>query len=220
MYDVGQIRKAALAVYDVKPGPVSLLILLRAAERATEGIAERREDLGALIAYEAAQQFDKDFERYRNWLPNAILLAEQVANLNKAGQPPSELTAKRYSKLLERSFTGGSLAGVAHWAALANVMTALEGAEKDVARETSWLIKWWAAPASNLAATLAAKDAFDKQELVENYAKWEKNVEEKVETLIKRTGIGLGIVAAVAAVWFGWPIVAPILGFAAVKGEE
>ena len=142
MYDVGKIRLAALAVYDVRPGPASALVLLRAAEKALEGLGERRDKLSALIAYEGARQYDKDAERYRQWLAQAIPIAEKSAEATALGEPTSPLQAKRYGGLLVEMFTGGVRAGASHWAALANQLSALEDAEEDVSRDTSWMILW------------------------------------------------------------------------------
>ncbi len=219
MYDVGRIRRAALAVFDVRPGPASALVLLRAAEKATEGLAERRDALSALIAYEGAGQYDKDAERYRQWLAQAIPIAEQSAEATSLGVPTSPLQARRYGNLLVEMFTGGVRAGASHWAALANQMSALEDAEEDVYRDTSWMVLWWAQPAANLAAEIGDPKAYDVQGMKEDFAKFTTRVKETAEDMLEEYGLPVaGLLIAGVALWFGWPLIAPALGLAASAG--
>lgn len=56
MYDVGRVRQAAQAIFDAKPAAPTMLVLLGAAQKAMEGLAERRQSLSTLIAYQAARQ--------------------------------------------------------------------------------------------------------------------------------------------------------------------
>lgn len=169
-----------------------------------EGLAERRAELGALIAYQGAQQYDKDAKRYRAWLVEATSIAEQIA----AGSP-TPLQADRYAKMLNQAFLGGVTAGVSYWAALANQMSALEDAEQDVAEQTSWLIKWWAVPASLAAVEIA--EAWDVQELAEDYAKWKTDVTEKAERLLEQGAKVAGVLLLGVALWFGAPLLLPLL---------
>lgn len=202
MYDVGKIRLAALAIYNYKPGAVSVLVLIGMAESVMRGLQERRDALGALTAYEGAQQWDKDFARYAFYLEESKITAEQIA---KPGAP-STIWADKYSKLLLSFFKGGVRAGASYWATLANQLDALEGAERDLYEQTSWLLLWWAGPAAELAATLG--EAYNVQETQEDFGKWTEKVEEKVDTMVAKGAGALGIVAVAAAVWFGWPVLA------------
>ena len=210
---------AALAVYDVRPSAASALVLLRAAEEALRGLGERRDELGALIAYEGARQYDIDAERYRQWLAQAIPVAEKTAQQNALGKPTSTLQARLYGNLLAEMFTGGVRAGASYWASLSNQLSALEDAEEDVARETSWLIKWWAQPAANMAAKIGDALAFNVQELHEDFAKWQTKVKENVGDFIDEYAAPVGaLLIAGVVLWFGWPLIGPALGLAASAG--
>lgn len=200
MYDVGRIRTAALAIYNIRPGAPSVLVLLGAAESAMAGLKERREDLSTLIGYEGAQQWDKDAARYLRWLEESTAVAEKIA------QPgaPTPLWSDKYTQLLAQMFKGGTRAGAVVWATLSNQLDALEEAERDVYEQTSWLILWWATPAAELAATIAT--AYDVQELKEDFAVWDAKLEKRVNDFVQ-TGAGIvGLLVVGAAIWFFWPL--------------
>lgn len=89
-------------------------------------------------------------------------------------------------------------------------MTALEGAEEDVDKQTSWFMYWWVMPASELAAKIAT--AYDVPELEGNYAQWKDQVEQKAKDFID-VGTGIGTLVLIGlGLWFGGPIVAGVLG--------
>jgi hypothetical protein len=200
MYDVGRIRTAALAIYNIRPGAPSVLVLLGAAESAMAGLKERREDLSTLIGYEGAQQWDKDAARYLRWLEESTAIAEKIA----APGAPTPLWSDKYTQLLAQMFKGGIRAGVVVWATLSNQLDALEEAERTVYEQTSWLILWWAVPATELAATIGT--AYDVQELKEDFAVWDAKLEKRVNDLVQ-TGAGIvGLLAVGAAIWFFWPL--------------
>ncbi len=205
-YDVGKIRKAALAIFDVRPGPGSALVLIEAAQKANEGLAERREALSALIGYEGARQWDVDIARYVAWLDEANVTAKQIL----APGAPTPMWAAKYTVMLKELFLGGLNARASYWATLSNQMDALEESEKTTAEQTAWFVLWWAQPAANAAAAIAGQ--YDLQQIEVDYAEWKEKVVKQRDQFLKA---GLGIVALVgigAGIWFFGPAALALFG--------
>jgi hypothetical protein len=212
-YDVGKIRKAALGIFDVRPGPGSALVLIEAAQKANEGLKERRDRLSALIGYEGAQQWDKDYSRYVAWLDEASVTAKQV--LAPGATTPT--WAAKYAVMLKELFLGGLRARASYWATLSNQLDALEESERTTSEQTSWFVLWWAQPAANAAAAIA--DAYDLKQVQTDYAEWSEKVAKARDNFIK-AGLGIvGIVAIGAGLYFFGPVVAAGLFGASRSGD-
>lgn len=208
MFDVGKINRISREMYQAKPTPITALALVRAATQAMIGLEVRREELSDLIAYTGAQQWDKDAARYRFWLATADVTITKVLDQQKAGgeTDPDNLWVQKYKKTIAEMFTGGLRARAGRWATFANQLAALEGAEQDMSTQVSWMVKWWAMPAAELAADIAT--AYDMQENLEDFAQWKEKVIPQAKQFIRKASNVALIVGAGAAIWFGWPLIA------------
>lgn len=226
MLEPSAIRRGAGLTYQKAAQPATFLVLVSGALRMTEALLAEWESCGhrfqlqsmawkqKAIAYKARLVFERDAARGVIDHAAAGSLDWQAATAK----------ASSYAEALNR-FLNGPNADSGGWAELANELeelgcepTATEAfndALKSAGEGAKWLNRLlfpWAAATTEAIEYVAKsggdlkKMAVDTKDAVETY--WEKPLEylyKGASSLATVVLVGLGL-------WFGWPIVAPVVG--------